>query len=110
MITTETLIHEDSRQLSDRERVKAFLSRTDVKAQMQANGISHEEALFRVDSLTDSEVALIAGKMDHVPAGAGTTYSADGSFWFFLGIALYTIVAAILLWFAFVDDKEKKSN
>ena len=110
MITTEYVIHQDSEQLSDRTRVRAFLARADVRAQMQAYGISHEEALSRVDSLTDSEIASIAGKMDQIPAGAGTTYSADGSFLFLLGMALYAILAAIVLWFSFTDEKEKNHN
>ena len=109
MITTEYLIHQDAEQLSDRERVKAFLRRADVKAQMQAHGISPEEALSRVDSLTDNEVALIADRMEQLPAG-GATFTADGSFLMFLGIALYLIFAAILLWFSFGDDKDKEKE
>jgi len=108
MIATEYFIHQGSNQLSDRARVRAFFTRTDVTAQMQAYGISHEEALSRVESLTDIEIALIAGKLDQIPAGAGTVYSADGSFLFFVGVALYAIFMAIVLWFSFTDEKEKK--
>jgi len=108
MITTEYIIHQDSKQLSARARVKAFLRRTDVTAQMQAYGIHPEEALSRVDSLTDSEIASIAGRMDQIPAGAGSTYSADGSLLSFIGMALFAIVAAILIWFSFTGEKEKK--
>ena len=79
-------------------------------AQMQAYGIGPEEALSRIDSLTDSEIALIAGKMDQIPAGAGTPYTVDGSYLFLIGMALYAIVAAIVLWFAFTDEKEKNHN
>jgi hypothetical protein len=108
MITTEYVIHQDSKQLSARARVSAFLSRADVMAQIQAYGISPEEALSRVDSLTDSEIASLAGKMDQFPAGAGTNYSADGSLLSFVGMALYAILAAILLYFSFTGEKEKK--
>ena len=108
MMTTEYVIHQDFEQLSDRARVRAFLARTDVMAQMQAYGISYEEALSRVDSLTDSEIALIAGKMDQIPAGAAGTYSADGSLLSFIGMALYAIFAAIVLYFAFSNEKEEK--
>ena len=71
MITTQYTIHQDSEQHSDRARIRAFLGRADVMAQMQAHGIIPEEARSRVDSLTDSEIASIAGKMDRIPAGAG---------------------------------------
>lgn len=49
-------------------RVKAVFCRKDVIAQLQAYGISSEEALARVDNLIDQEVALIAGKLDQLPA------------------------------------------
>ena len=108
MITTEYIIHQDSKQLSDRARVKAFLRRTDVAAQMQAYGIHPEEALARVDSLTASEIASIADMMDRLPAGAGGTYSLDGSLFMFIGMALYAIIAAILIYFSFSGDREEK--
>jgi hypothetical protein len=108
MITTEYVIQQDSEQLSDRSRVRAFLGRADMMAQMQAYGISHEEALSRADSLTDSEIASIAGKMDQIPVGAGGTYSLDGSLLSFIGMALFAIFAAILLYFSFTIEKEKK--
>ena len=57
MITTEYVIHQESKKLSDRGRVSAFLRRADVIAQMQAFGISLEEAQSRTDSLTDNEIA-----------------------------------------------------
>jgi hypothetical protein len=108
MISTEYFIHQGSNHFSDRARVRAFFTRVDVMAQMQAYGINYEEALSRVASLTDSEIALIAGKLDQIPAGAESVYSADGSLLFFLGVALYAIFMAIVLWFAFSDEKEKK--
>ena len=106
MITTEYVIHKDFEKLSDREQVKAFLGRADVTAQMQAFGISHKEALSRAASLTDSEIASLAGKMDQIPAGAGGNNS-DTSL-SLLGLAIYAIIAAIVLFFAFADEKEEK--
>ena len=108
MINTQYVIHKDSEQFSARAQVKAFLGRADVIAQMQAFGISPTEALSRVDSLTDCEIASIAGKMDRVPAGAGGTYSLDGSLLMFIGMAIYAIIAAILIYFSFNSDKEEK--
>lgn len=106
MLTTEYVIHQDPNELSDRARVKAFLGRADVIAQMQACGINYEEALARVDSLTDSEIDAIAGKMGQNPAGAGGNGSAGTLS--LLGLALYAIIAAIVLFFAFAGDKEEK--
>jgi hypothetical protein len=108
MINTQYVIHQDSELLSARARVRAFLGRADVMAQMQAYGISPTEALSRVDSLTDCEIASIAGKMDRVPAGAGGTYTLDGSLLMFIGMAIYAIIAAILVYFSSNSDKKEK--
>ena len=98
MISTENAIHG----VCDRESVKAFLERADVIAQMQAHGVNPAEARARVDSLTDSEIDAIAGKMDQIPAGAGG--SGSGGMLSLLGLALYAIIAAIVLYFAFAGD------
>ncbi len=108
MITTEYVIHHESSKHSDRAQIKAFLGKADVIAQMQANGISHKEALARVDSLTDSEIDALAGQMDQIPAGAGGNGS--GGMLSLLGLALYAIIAAIVLYFAFRGDKEEKPH
>ena len=105
MITTERVIPHGSKHLSDRARLKAFIGRADVMAQMQAYGISHKEALSRVDSLTDSEIRIIAGKLDQMPAGA---YSLDGGLLVIIGMALYAIFAAIVIYFSSTDEQKEK--
>jgi hypothetical protein len=100
MTNTQDVIHQDSEPVSARARVRAFLGRADVMAQMQAYGINPTEALLRVDSLTDYEIASIAGKMDRIPAGAGDAYTMDGSLLMFIGMALYAIIAAIVIYFS----------
>ena len=108
MINTQDAIHQNSEQLSGRARVRAFLGRADVMAQMQAYGISPTEALSRVDSLTDCEIASIVGKMDRIPAGAGDGYSLDGSLLMFIGMAIYAIIIAIVVYFSSNSEKEEK--
>ena len=108
MITTEYAIDQDSEQLSDRARLRAFLGRADVMAQIQAYGISHEEALSRVDSLTDREITSIAGKMDQTPIVAGDTYEFDGSLLAIIGLLLYTIVFAIVFYFSRTMEPEER--
>jgi len=109
MIPTEYAIHQDSEQLTDRARVKTFLGRADVLAQMQAYGISHEEALSRVDSLTDREIASIAGKMDQIPAAAEDGYyEFDGSLLAIIGVAIFAIFMALAIYFSRTMEKEEK--
>src|SRR5262245_41207518 len=71
LVATESVIARAPTPESDRARLRAVLEREDVRAQLQAYGLSAEEAAARVHALTDREVALIADRFDEVPAGAG---------------------------------------
>ncbi len=46
---------------SDRRRLRELTNREDVRAKMEAYGIDSDEAFARVDSLSDREIADIAG-------------------------------------------------
>ena len=52
-----------------RERVTAFLSREDVRQQLQAQGVSADDAIARVQAMSDAEVAQLADRVDQAPAG-----------------------------------------
>lgn len=54
---------------SERERIRTFLDRVDVRQQLQAQGVDANTAKARVDALTDEEVLKVAGKLDQMPAG-----------------------------------------
>lgn len=56
---------------AERERVAAFFSREDVRAELQAQGVSADKALARVRAMSDDEVAQLAHRVDQAPAGAG---------------------------------------
>ena len=108
MIATEYLQYQDSELLADRAQLRAFLGRAEVMAQMQAYGISHEEALARVASLTDKEIASLAGKMDQISKVAGDTNEFDGSLMAIIGLALYFIFMAIAIYFSRTAQPENK--
>ena len=65
MISTDEVVKQ-----SDRDRVRAFFEREDAQKQMNALGVSPEQAKQRVDAMTDEEVRLVAAKIDTLPAGA----------------------------------------
>ena len=70
MVPTEAAIGgEGSAVGGHRARVQAFLSRADVRAQLEAYGVDPVEVRARVESLSDEEVILIAGRLDDLPAG-----------------------------------------
>jgi hypothetical protein len=56
-------------QEANRDRIRAFLDREDVRAQLQRQGVSPEQAKARVNALTDDEVQRVAGRLDQLPAG-----------------------------------------
>lgn len=54
---------------SERERIRSFLDREDVRKELQTQGVDVNTAKARVDALTDEEVQKVAGKLDKMPAG-----------------------------------------
>lgn len=70
IVGTDELIS-DSAINAEREQVREFMTRDEIREQMEALGIDHDEALSRIDSLSDSEVQQIAGRLDTLPAGEG---------------------------------------
>lgn len=55
--------------MGDRDKVKDFFDRAEVRAQMEGMGVDRDAARARVDALTDEEVQNIAGRIDTLPAG-----------------------------------------
>lgn len=53
----------------ERNQIRSFLDRADVRAQMQALGVDPQATRARVDALTDDEVAKLSGQIDQLPAG-----------------------------------------
>ena len=68
MVSTEDAISTQTAQVQ-RADVLAFLSREDVRAALEQQGVSRESALTRVDAMTDSEVAQLAQNINQAPAG-----------------------------------------
>ncbi len=56
---------------SNRDKVTAFLSRVDVRAELESQGVNGAAAVERVQAMTDAEVAQLASRVDQAPAGAG---------------------------------------
>ncbi len=64
LVTTEEALAPDA----GRDRIRAFLERSEVREQLEALGVDPGEARGRVAGLSDGEVAAIAGKLDELPA------------------------------------------
>ena len=50
-------------------RVETFLARDDVRNMLTRYGVDAQSAEQRVNSLTDAELARLAGRVDELPAG-----------------------------------------
>jgi hypothetical protein len=88
LIRTEAVVDGERSDTAARDRVRAFLARGEVRAQLEAWGISPDEAQARVDALGDAEVEALAGRIEAAPAGG----SALGAF-----IVTALIVILVLL-------------
>lgn len=54
---------------AERDKVRNFLDRAEVRSQMQALGVDANAARARVDALTDEEAQNLASHIDQLPAG-----------------------------------------
>ena len=88
MIETEAVV-DSERAHNAREYLKTFLAREDVKNALVSQGIDPQEALIRIDSLTDEEARLVADQLDQLPAG--------GSFFTTLLIVVFLIFVILLV-------------
>lgn len=70
-----------------RDKVLSLIERSEVAGQLQAFGLTPEAAKDRVNTLTDSEVAQLAGQLDRIPAGANST-----------GWVLVILLVVLVLW------------
>lgn len=74
MIGTDRAIAPAS-SIDQRSTVVAMLERSDVATQLQSQGIEPMAAKARVASMTDAEVASLAGRIDAAPAGAASGWA-----------------------------------
>jgi hypothetical protein len=78
--------------LSNVDKVRDFVSRTDVTKQFEALGLSAANAQDRVNALTQEEINRIAGNIDSMPAGA----SSNGWWW-----AAGVVIIGLIIWYAY---------
>lgn len=94
MIGTEAVSGEQTTNLTDREKAHAFFNREEVQLKLGTYGVSREEVLARVDSLTDEEVAALVDKIDQMPEGG---YSDEDTY-----IGLLVVLGVVIVLIAIV--------
>jgi hypothetical protein len=85
IISTQQMIASED---TGRARLTQSPGRAEVAARLEALGVSAEAALERAATLTDEEVAALAGGIEALPAGGAAV------FW----IVLAAVVAGLALW------------
>ena len=68
MVGTAQILKQNHRDLN-RDRLRGFLDRAEVRAKLETWGVNSDIAKTRIDSLTDEEVAEIVDRLDRLPAG-----------------------------------------
>ena len=68
IVSTDTTLTADAA-ATNRDQVTSFLARADVQNAMQERGVNGADAIQRVQSMSDAEVAQLAGRIDQAPAG-----------------------------------------
>ncbi len=114
MVGTEAVIERATQAEADRARLRALLLRDEARAQLETYGITREEAVARLDALSDEEVAEIAGKLDALPAGGSGHYGHE-SLAYLVVLAAVAVAAVLVLIFeaiikAIGDESSESSD
>jgi hypothetical protein len=80
-----------------RDRIAAVLERSDVRAELEARGVSSSDAKARVDAMTDQEVTQLAARIDTLPAGGGDAIAAVAGGLVIMAGAAALLVALVLV-------------
>jgi hypothetical protein len=89
LISTEQA--ESTESLDSQEKIKRFLNRADVVSKFEQLGLTSKTAQERVNTLTQAEVDVIAGKIDSLPAGGYITETGG----VIIGVTLIIVIALI---------------
>ena len=101
MILTETVM-ESNRADEARAYVNRVLVREDLKAALMSQGIDMKEAKARIDSLSDTEIVLLADKIEQLPVGGDPLGTIIGAVVFIFLVLLITDILGLTDVFTFV--------
>lgn len=103
MVETATLVNVQEVEAS-RSRLATLLAREDVGAALQKQGVTAQEALLRLNSLSDQEVMNMAQKIDSLPA-AGDAGGIIGAAVLIFLVLLFTDIMGYTDVFPFVHKR-----
>ena len=105
MLGTRQALQSLSNQPSDREQLTSLVQRAEVQERLQAFGVSGTEALNRVNSMTDGDVASAMLQIEQY-AGGDPIWRASGEkdagYIFTIVVALIVIGCLAFCWIFFI--------
>jgi hypothetical protein len=106
MVPTEVTLDKTIAQ-DARDHLKTLISRNDIKDALISQGIDPDEAKARIDSLSDSEVIEVVGKIEQLPAGRGAFGALIGAALIVFLVLLLTDILGFTDVFPFVKSQKK---
>ena len=91
MINTDQAVA-SAQDIANRDKVRDFVSRSDVVKQFEMLGLDSTTAQQRVGAMTQQEINTVAGKIDSLPAGAVTN-------WGWAGIVVVVGLIIYFMWY-----------
>ena len=89
-----------------RDHLKTLISRNDVTKLLIAQGIDPDEAIARIESLSDPEVKAIADRIEQLPAGGNAVGAIIGAALIVFLVLLITDILGYTDVFPFVKSKK----
>lgn len=99
MVSTATAVKEQKVQ-DQRETVRNFINRDEIQNQLISLGVGPDEAIARVEYLTDSEVEYLTAQIENAPAGAGVGTIVGAAVFIFI-VLLITDILGLTRAFSF---------
>jgi hypothetical protein len=89
----------------NRDRLRAFLDRAEVRAQLEGLGVDRDLARARIDGLTNEEVAQLVDRLEQLPAGGSAVGAIVGAALLVFLILLLTDILGFTDVFPFVKKQ-----
>ena len=105
MISSEDTFYQIKAQEA-RDHLKTLISRNDVTKLLIAQGIDPDEAIARIESLSDPEVKAIADRIEQLPAGGNAVGAIIGAALIVFLVLLITDILGYTDVFPFVKSKK----
>ena len=105
MVTTDRVVQSMAAE-QNRDRIRAFLAREDVRGQLEAWGVDAAEAARRADGLTDVEITRIVDELDQLPAGQDAAVAIVSAGLVIFLVLVLTDLLGYTDVFSFVDPAE----